>query len=215
MLSVVLVTRQGRLAQDVRDALAESATVRADVEPGGLAKAVADATPDVVVLAGGLGPREAPMLRDVRAACGDTPLVAIGSSDDPRAARTAVDDGAVGVVWESMLARTLSPTVACVAAGQLAVPADSRRHVQPPELTTREKQVLGMVVMGLSNGEIARNLYVSESTVKSHLSTAFRKLGVRSRAEAARMVADPVDGFGTGILAITGSGLAKTGRSGR
>jgi DNA-binding NarL/FixJ family response regulator len=79
--------------------------------------------------------------------------------------------------------------------------------MHPPELTMREKQVLSLVVMSLSNGEIARQLYLTESTVKSHLGTAFRKLGVRSRAEAARLVADPERGFGTGILAITGPKL--------
>jgi hypothetical protein len=47
--------------------------------------------------------------------------------------------------------------------------------------------------------------------VKSHLSAAFRKLGVRSRAEAARVIADPREGLGMGILAITPT--SSSGRS--
>ncbi len=63
--------------------------------------------------------------------------------------------------------------------------------------------------MGMTNREIAEMLFLSESTIKSHLNKAFRKLGVRSRAEAQRLITDPGQGLGTGILAITGRGLAK------
>jgi DNA-binding CsgD family transcriptional regulator len=51
-------------------------------------------------------------------------------------------------------------------------------------LTDREIQVLRLVALGLRNGEVARTLVVSENTVKTHLSHAFGKLGVRSRTEA-------------------------------
>jgi hypothetical protein len=66
------------------------------------------------------------------------------------------------------------------------------------------------MIMGLTNREIATKLFVSESTVKSHLNTAYRKLGVHSRVEATRLIADPDEGLGTGILAITGPGLKRT-----
>jgi DNA-binding NarL/FixJ family response regulator len=57
--------------------------------------------------------------------------------------------------------------------------------------------------MGCMNHEIAKTLYVSESTVKSHLSSAFTKLAVRSRTEAVDLILDPEQGLGRGILAIT------------
>jgi DNA-binding NarL/FixJ family response regulator len=60
-----------------------------------------------------------------------------------------------------------------------------------------------MVVLGLTNGEIAHKLRLSESTVKSHLSSSFTKLGVRSRGEAASLILDPAAGLGTGILVIS------------
>jgi DNA-binding NarL/FixJ family response regulator len=51
-------------------------------------------------------------------------------------------------------------------------------------LTPRERQALAFLVRGLSNTEIGRQLYVSEKTVRNHLSSVYRKLGVTSRAQA-------------------------------
>lgn len=130
-------------------------------------------------------------------------LVVCSPAAGARGVRKATEQGADGLVWEGQIESTLAVTVQAVLSGQVAVPREVWRRIERPELTNREKQTLGLVVMGLSNGEIASRLYVSESTVKSHLSAAFRKLGVRSRAEAARVIADPREGLGTGILAIT------------
>jgi DNA-binding NarL/FixJ family response regulator len=62
----------------------------------------------------------------------------------------------------------------------------SSRPVQPIEpLTDREEQVLLTVARGHTNGEIATELFISLSTVKTHLATLMRKLGVRNRVEIA------------------------------
>jgi DNA-binding NarL/FixJ family response regulator len=142
---------------------------------------------------------------------GRRPLVICAPQAGPRAVRKALERGIDGLVWETQIESRLVPTIVAVAAGQLAVPREVWRPSEEQELTNREKQTLALVIMGLSNGEIATKLYVSESTVKSHLSSAFRKLGVRSRAEAARVIADPRGGLGTGILAITPT--SSSGRS--
>jgi DNA-binding NarL/FixJ family response regulator len=105
----------------------------------------------------------------------------------------------------------LGPTVLAVCAGQVAVPRDAGPQLQKPALTSREKQVLGMVTLGFANSEIARKLYLAESTVKSHLSSAFAKLGVRSRSEAAALILDPNGALGPGILTIAGHGDASNG----
>jgi LuxR family maltose regulon positive regulatory protein len=60
----------------------------------------------------------------------------------------------------------------------------------PDELTTREQEVLGLIRRGLSNREIATTLWISESTTKVHVRNIFRKLGVRTRTEAAAVAAD-------------------------
>jgi DNA-binding NarL/FixJ family response regulator len=132
----------------------------------------------------------------------DAALVVIAPAGGQRASRKALAHGADGFVLRDALERTLAPTIVAVAAGQLCVPRDDRQGLNRQPLSYRERQALGMVVMGFSNGEIATRLYLAESTVKSHLSSAFRKLGVRSRAEAAALVLDPNEGVGVGILTI-------------
>ena len=51
-------------------------------------------------------------------------------------------------------------------------------------LTTREREILGLASEGHTNGQIARLLWVTEQTVKFHLSNTYRKLGVANRTEA-------------------------------
>jgi DNA-binding NarL/FixJ family response regulator len=112
--------------------------------------------------------------------------------------------GVHGLVMVEDLDRSLLVTVRAVGAGQVCVPDDLRAVVAPRPLSARERQILATVIMGLSNGEIAQRLYITESTVKSHLASIFDKLGVRSRAEAAELVTDPDEMLGTGIVTISG-----------
>jgi DNA-binding NarL/FixJ family response regulator len=117
--------------------------------------------------------------------------------------RDLVGRGVKAIVSEPRVESALAVSIEAALAGQIALPAEIGGAARPM-LTSREKQVLAMIVLSFTNGEIAQKLYVSESTVKSHLSSAFAKLGVRSRREAAELILDPVNGLGTGILAIVG-----------
>jgi DNA-binding NarL/FixJ family response regulator len=108
-----------------------------------------------------------------------------------------------GAVLAVEAEQTLLPTLAAVAAGQCVVPRAIRQIVDRPPLSPRERQILAMVVLDFSNGEIARKLFVSESNVKNHLSSAFQKLGVRSRSAAAELILDRESGLGPGILRIS------------
>ena len=68
-----------------------------------------------------------------------------------------------------------------------------------------------MVVLGFTNLEIATKLFVAETTVKSHLSSAYRKLGVRSRYQATSMILDGQQGLGLGILSISDNPARASG----
>ena len=200
-LTVGVVGNEGSVARRIEATLRMGRFPLAfAVTPGQLTSKGALPEPDVVVIAGSLG--DTSLFDRVRDHFPQSHLLACTPASDHRSLRSALYARFDGVVWESRMEQALGPTIFAVLAGQLVVPRDVR-PTEPPSFTNREKQVLGLVIMGLTNSEIANKLYISESTVKSHLHTAYRKLGVRSRGEAARLITDPVEGLGTGILAIT------------
>jgi DNA-binding NarL/FixJ family response regulator len=143
------------------------------------------------------------ILGRLRTTLPDARLVVVGPCDSAAGVRSALDAGADGLVFEHQADAALVPTIQAVLAGQVAVPAVHRRDVGTPAFTAREKQVLGMVVLGLSNKEIGARLFLADSTVKSHLSSVFTKLGVRSRHEAAALILDPSSNLGLGILGLS------------
>jgi DNA-binding NarL/FixJ family response regulator len=96
----------------------------------------------------------------------------------------------------------VEPALRAALEGLLVLSPPLGPAVERPPLTPREKQILALVVMGFTNREIADQLVVAESTVKSHLFSAFRRLGVRSRSEAVALITDPSRGLGSGILTI-------------
>jgi DNA-binding NarL/FixJ family response regulator len=141
-------------------------------------------------------------------------IVVVSESESTKSGRRAADEGVDGLVFADRLEAALVPTIAAVLAGQVAVPRELRSSVRKPALSFREKQILGMVALGCTNGEIATRLFLAESTVKTHLSSAFEKLGVRSRSEAAAAILDPRGSLGSGILAIAESPPARRDRVG-
>jgi DNA-binding NarL/FixJ family response regulator len=111
----------------------------------------------------------------------------------------ALQAGASGFLLKDVRAETLFEAVRVVASGDaLLSPAITRRLISEfarlrprqvrPEalsaLTPRETEILGLVAEGLSNGEIAERLVLSDETVKTHVSHVLRKLGLRDRAQA-------------------------------
>jgi DNA-binding NarL/FixJ family response regulator len=168
--------------------------------------------PDVLVVAFGRGITERDhQMRRLRKSLPNTHLIAVMPEDSRRGVRRALEAGADGVVFESEIESALTLTVRAVLAGQTAVPAAGRHEVDRPTLSGREKQVLGMVVMGMSNKTIAAKLFLAESTVKCHLSSAFSKLGVRSRNEAADLILHSGVGLGLGLIPSPDAYATKEG----
>lgn len=141
-----------------------------------------------------------PLRREIPA----VPVVMVCASLRPGELRLALAAGVSGVVLESELDPALGACLQAASSGQVCVPKQQSRQVEPAPLSPREKQILGLVVMGYMNSEIASRLFVAESTVKSHLSSVFGKLGVRSRNEAVDLILDSERGLGMGILGLGG-----------
>ncbi len=137
--------------------------------------------------------------KQVKARFPELLIVAVCESADGRAVRHALDSGTDGLVFADELEATLRPTVAAALAGQIAVPRDLRSFIRKPSLSAKERSVLGLLVMGLTNSEISARLFLAESTVKSHLSSAYTKMGVRSRSEAVSLLLDPKQPLGAAI----------------
>jgi DNA-binding NarL/FixJ family response regulator len=156
----------------------------------------------VVVYCERVSPKHLDCLKELKREAPDLLMVAVCESADRRAMRRIIDGGIDGFVFADQLAQALAPTVAAVFAGQMVVPREMRDSANRPSLSTRERQILSMVVMGLTNYEIGARMFLAESTVKSHLSSAYAKLGVHSRSEAVTVILERPDSLGTVIAAV-------------
>jgi len=122
------------------------------------------------------------------------PVRVFGPQLDLPLAREALQAGASGFVHAEMTPNQLIRAVAVAARGELVAPRELLRYVLSKDhpvdlvaLSVRQREILGHVVEGLSNAEIGRRLYLSESTIKQHLRAAYKLLGVSNRTEAANL----------------------------
>lgn len=194
--------RRAALAQPGAGAVASAAELRGRIESA-LAADLIDTAPvprgSGAVLAA-LGPADSPIavmgcdidspaelasLRRHGRERPETRLVVVSPLSTGVGIRRALEAGADAIVFEPRLEATLAIAVRAVASGQSVVPRELRAGVERPAFSHRERQVLGLVAQGQTNAQIANELFLSESTIKSHLASAFAKLGVRSRKEAA------------------------------
>jgi DNA-binding NarL/FixJ family response regulator len=202
-LSVALVA-EGKLAKRIARVL-DDEDLGAALQVRSLDRlSTSSVEPTVVVMATSAAGAELTGAVDgLRTKLPEAHLVLVTPSATRRTVQTLFANRVDALVLESEVEVCLGHAVRSVSAGQVSFPQSLRGDFGKPVLSTREKQVLGMVVLGFTNREIASKLHLAESTVKSHLSSSFSKLDVRSRSEAAALILDPATGLGTGILAIS------------
>lgn len=192
------VVRQGVAAVLGR---AEGIVVCGEASSAAEALEVAEATmPDVVVMdvrLGGDSGIEA--TRELRARRPDTRVIMLTSFADDDALFSSIMAGASGYVLKQIRGNDLIGAVRSVGRGQsLLDPAmttavlerlrqgrDQMRDEKLASLSNQEERILGLVAQGKTNKEIGAELFVSEKTVKNHLSHILQKLHVSRRAEAA------------------------------
>ncbi len=107
-------------------------------------------------------------------------IVMLTAGEDPQAVATAVANGAAGYISKDATKVEMGLAIHHVGGG------DRRAPEAPPafRLSERETQVLAGMSRGMSNGEIGRELYLSEDTIKTHARRLFRKLRAADRAQA-------------------------------
>jgi DNA-binding NarL/FixJ family response regulator len=155
------------------------------------AQAVLAARPDVALLVLDVhlpGQRPLQALHQIRRSHPLLPVALLSADTDPELASQALRAGACGWLPKSAEPRVLLGALELVLAGGCYVPPFLLHHrpAAPAQeaLTERQLAVLGHLMQGRSNKEIARELGMAEPTVKGHLVTIFRVLRVRNRAEA-------------------------------
>jgi DNA-binding NarL/FixJ family response regulator len=171
-------------------------------EAGDAASALALARtelPDVIILDIAMPGGGLTAAREIAAACPATRIVMLTVSEDEDDLLAAVKSGASGYVLKGAGAGELVSVIRSVNAGEVYVaPAlawGMLRELQTPrtspfdELTEREREVLELVAEGLSNQEVGDRLGLAEKTIKHYMTNILGKLQVRSRVEAALLVA--------------------------
>lgn len=148
----------------------------------------------------GIPQRSIAALEDFRLALPMLPVVVISANDDRDTVLNCLDSGAMGFVPKNASSKIIIDALSIVAAGGVFVPAhvagsgsadggQTAAHVDPTraqlqQLTPRQLDVLRLMIKGLPNKLIARELQLSDNTVKAHVSAVLRAFSARNRTEA-------------------------------
>ena len=128
-------------------------------------------------------------LRPLRQACPRARIVLVSASVAPDAIHEARARGADGFLFKSASAQDILDAITCALAGQPCFPIHSSHSAAvrvpgAPSLTARQLEVLALLCTGKPNKVIARDLGLSENTVRVHVAAIFAQLGVNSRSAA-------------------------------
>jgi DNA-binding NarL/FixJ family response regulator len=163
-------------------------TVVGEVERAADLSALLVQTPcDVLLLDLGM---ERNSLIDIEALAARVRVVVVTASEQPEDAADAFRAGACAVVLKRFAVETLMDAIRAAAQGAVWMPPTLQAHLAAAlrrsdhdPLTPREREIIRHVALGLRNAEVARKLFISEQTVKTHLNNIFQKLEVRDRVE--------------------------------
>ncbi|MEA5574863.1 response regulator transcription factor [Anabaena sp. UHCC 0451] len=202
MIKVLLVDDQGLIRQGLR-ALLELETdleIVGEAENGEIAISLVEKLqPDVVLM-----DIRMPIMdgvaatREIQKRFTTTKILVLTTFDDDEYVKAALQNGAMGYLLKDTPSEELAVAIRAVDKGysqlgpgivkKLLTQFPSPAPTLPPslaELTPREKEVLRLIATGASNREIAQELYISEGTVKNHVTNILSRLDLRDRTQAA------------------------------
>ncbi|MBD2446051.1 response regulator transcription factor [Nostoc sp. FACHB-152] len=207
MIKVLLVDDQSLIRQGLK-ALLELETdleIVGEAENGAIAvNLVAQLQPDVVLM-----DIRMPIMdgvaatREIQQRFADTKILVLTTFDDDEYVTAALQNGAMGYLLKDTPSEELAVAIRAVYKGYTQLGpgivkkllnqfsnGNKQTQLQPvppnlAELTPREKQVLKLIATGASNREIAQTLYISEGTVKNHVTNILNRLNLRDRTQAA------------------------------
>jgi DNA-binding NarL/FixJ family response regulator len=137
-----------------------------------------------------------PALQMMRERFPDSPIVIVSGEDSPSIIRQTIDAGALGFISKSSTPEVLAAALQLILAGGTYIPKmaliddvtsnaiEVKKTHLTDQISPKQLNVLLKAIQGKPNKTIARELFLSDSTVKAHLSAAFIALGVRNRTEA-------------------------------
>lgn len=170
--------------------------IQADTVPGALAELAANPDTALALLDPALGDGDgASGFERIRAAHPGVRVVALCAPSGRGAVLAVLARGAMGFIPDRSPPGVLLNAVRLVLAGQVYLPPEVLRtgEVEPaaasprrdgPSLTPRQLEVLALLVQGIPNKLICRALVMAEGTLKTHVATIYRELGVSNRAQA-------------------------------
>lgn len=154
----------------------------------------ADLLPDVILMDMALPIMNGPAATSaIRKQNPKVQIIALTSYKEGELIKEALEAGAIGYLLKDVTADELAKAIRAAHAGMSTLSPEVARELvmisnQPPapgqDLTERECEVLALLIEGLDNNQIAERLFVSASTIKSHVSNILSKLGVSNRTEA-------------------------------
>ncbi len=133
--------------------------------------------------------------------CPEIPVAMVSANEDPEIIARAVEHGASGFIPKSADISVIVEAIELILNGHIWLPRDVQQQIEEIQqssqqfteklasLTPSQFRVLMMLVDGRKNKEIARDVCVTEATIKAHLTEIFRKLDVSNRTQAAMLAA--------------------------
>ena len=147
----------------------------------------------------GVGGVEGPLegMKRIRRHSPNALIIIFGLYLDLAVAKAALQSGARGFIHAGMQPEQITRAVCVATKGEIVAPRQLLEYLIANEdvvklniLSARQREILQLVKDGLSNAQIAKSLFLTESTVKQHLRSAYKALGVSNRTEAANLIAD-------------------------